>query len=631
MADILTHVFRTCAAQSGQATHASGGQSSSRSVLLVGDRGTSRSVLLLAALSAASQGRVKVLFFTRTQIQSLPRSAHTCRPALSPANLQMIKFCYPQTVEELLQQVASLHEPANTSPTAPSLIIVDRLQSFLCTQGGGGGGGGGGHQGEQSRAAHLSALLHDTAAFLTQLLERRTPGLAPCRLLASFQSEPEAGPANPGRPDPVLAVLDRYFPVQCRLERAGGYLEEVWRVILTGTTEGTDRADAPQEWQLVVSPDGLIESSFYPESKVESSTEMSLVYSLVQQRNCISCVQEEPDNVAVVRLGYSKLEPEERWPEAELRRKEPRSKRDSDEPAPPQEANSTSRGELSSMMSSRCPSSSSWQPGCRVLRVTREDWEQGAGSRWNALSCSMSQWSWGVSCHTFTPPEPSSFLEVFSSPTSSSRLSTGAALEAFGGRGGEGVSSERTSTAEGHSSEEKNAGLSHRLPLVWLSHSYGETRTLSVVADPVQFDAHTDLVARPRAQTPQHHLRARSHLLHLGYLSLAAVRRAVADLVHHAVFHVLEHRRNPGHQELTERLDEVDEQAAVVDHQTISPHIDVHLDEHLGAVEVADEPSLPVRRSLRPQRTPAAVLLPDDQRTRDQRWSSTITFHAADV
>ena len=90
MADILTHVFRTCAAQSGQATHASGGLSSSRSVLLVGDRGTSRSVLLLAALSAAPRrGRVKVLFFTRTQIQSLPRSAHTCLPALSPASLKV--------------------------------------------------------------------------------------------------------------------------------------------------------------------------------------------------------------------------------------------------------------------------------------------------------------------------------------------------------------------------------------------------------------------------------------------------------------------------------------------------------------------------------------------------------------
>ena len=81
-------------------------------------------------------------------------------------------------------------------------------------------------------------------------------------------------------------------------------------------------------------------------------------------------------------------------------------------------------------------------------------------SRWNALSCSISQWSWGVSWG-------------FSSPG----LSTGPALEAFGGRGGEGswghrLSSERTSRGEGHSSEEKKAGLSHRLPLVWPSHSY---------------------------------------------------------------------------------------------------------------------------------------------------------------
>uniref|UniRef100_A0A4W6EBY8 SWIM-type zinc finger 7 associated protein 1 n=1 Tax=Lates calcarifer TaxID=8187 RepID=A0A4W6EBY8_LATCA len=103
------------------------------------------------------------------------------------------------TVEELLQQIASLHESTNTSPTPPSLIIVDRLESFLC--GPGGGSHSGFHPGEQSCAAHLSALLCDTAAFLTQILEQRSTSSGPCRVIASFQSEVNTGqvsslPAN---------------------------------------------------------------------------------------------------------------------------------------------------------------------------------------------------------------------------------------------------------------------------------------------------------------------------------------------------------------------------------------------------------------------------------------------------
>ena len=60
-----------------------------------------------------------------------------------------------------------------------------------------------------------------------------------------------------------------------------------------------------------------------------------------------------------------------------------------------------------------------------------------------------------------------------------------------------------------------------------------------------------------------------------------------------------------------------------MDHHSVSPHLDVHLDEHLGMVEVADEQPLPLRRAVRPERTPAAVLIPDDQETREQCWSST--------
>uniref|UniRef100_A0A3P9LIU2 SWIM-type zinc finger 7 associated protein 1 n=1 Tax=Oryzias latipes TaxID=8090 RepID=A0A3P9LIU2_ORYLA len=68
---------------------------------------------------------------------------------------------------QLLLQVASLHE----SPPPPSLIVVDRLESFL--RGPAGGCSTGCFSGEQSSGARLSALLCDTAAFLTQVLEQR--------------------------------------------------------------------------------------------------------------------------------------------------------------------------------------------------------------------------------------------------------------------------------------------------------------------------------------------------------------------------------------------------------------------------------------------------------------------------
>ena len=70
-----------------------------------------------------------------------------------------------------------------------------------------------------------------------------------------------------------------------------------------------------------------------------------------------------------------------------------------------------------------------------------------------------------------------------------------------------------------------------------------------------------------------------------------------------------------------------------MDHDSISLHLDVHLDEHLGAVEVADEQPLPIGRAVRPERTPAAVLIPDDQRTRRPalELNSAFTFKSADT
>ncbi|XP_071330693.1 ATPase SWSAP1 isoform X2 [Trachinotus anak] len=243
------------------------------SALVVGDPSVSRSVLLLAAVTAASQMGMRVMFFTQTQIQSLPASLQKCVPSLGPESLKKIKFSYPRTVEELLQQMASLHESTNTTPTPPSLIIVDRLEGFLC--GPQGGSHSEFHRGEQSCAAHLSALLCDTAAFLTQVLEQRSSSSGPCRFIASFQSDVDPGQTGgePSATDPILETLDRYFKVRCTLDQDRGYeataagLQQIWHIYLSGrgiteascAKESKDRPDVAQEWQLLIFPNGLME------------------------------------------------------------------------------------------------------------------------------------------------------------------------------------------------------------------------------------------------------------------------------------------------------------------------------------------------------------------------------------
>ncbi|KAK2894269.1 ATPase SWSAP1 [Channa argus] len=263
MADILTLVFRKFMSQPGLKKSSAADPpppTDCGSTLLVGDHSISRSVMLLAAVTAASDLGVRVMFFTQTPIQSLPVSLQTCVPSLNPESLKKIKFSYPRTVEELLQQVASLHE--SMSPLPPSLIVVDRLETFLCAPGR--------HPGEQSCAAHLSALLCDTAAFFTEVLQQQSSSSAPCRVLVSFQSD--SGPVGglSSATDPVLDVLDRYFQVRCSLDQDRGYdaaaagLQELWHVYLSGTgvtddKDCEDRLGVAQEWQLSVFPSGLLE------------------------------------------------------------------------------------------------------------------------------------------------------------------------------------------------------------------------------------------------------------------------------------------------------------------------------------------------------------------------------------
>lgn len=93
MADILGVVFRRFA--SGTVTrdvifppHAEG------NTLVLGDVNISRSVLFLAAVTAATDLGLKVLFFTQTPFQSLPVSLRASIPGLKLESLKVIiKAC----------------------------------------------------------------------------------------------------------------------------------------------------------------------------------------------------------------------------------------------------------------------------------------------------------------------------------------------------------------------------------------------------------------------------------------------------------------------------------------------------------------------------------------------------------
>ncbi|KAJ0057937.1 hypothetical protein NL108_007156, partial [Boleophthalmus pectinirostris] len=176
--------------------------------------------------------------------------------------------------EELLVQVAGLHESPHSPSSLPALIIVDGLEGYLCAPAPCTSSGL--HTSEQSSAAHLSALLCDTASFFTQMLEKQGSDNAPCRLIASYHlqgnSEQKGGEVSA---DPVLDVLDRYFQLRCTLEKDRSYestsggLQQVWNIYLShlGMTktfckkEGVEgKEEQPvQEWRLLLSPDGLME------------------------------------------------------------------------------------------------------------------------------------------------------------------------------------------------------------------------------------------------------------------------------------------------------------------------------------------------------------------------------------
>lgn len=92
MTDILTLVFRTLSSQTGQNKDPSSGPPSPAprsSTLVVGEHRLSRSVLLLAAVTAASELGVRVAFFAQTQIQSLPECLQRCSAIQNPEGLKV--------------------------------------------------------------------------------------------------------------------------------------------------------------------------------------------------------------------------------------------------------------------------------------------------------------------------------------------------------------------------------------------------------------------------------------------------------------------------------------------------------------------------------------------------------------
>ncbi|XP_076844748.1 ATPase SWSAP1 [Brachyhypopomus gauderio] len=239
--------------------------------LVVGDQNITRALLLLTAVAAASELGSRAMFFTHSPIQSLPFSLQgSSGLSLKPESLKKVRFVYPKSLEELLEDVASLHELVPQAVAIPSLVIVDGLEQYVC---------GPEMQGRpqreaQSAAAHVMALLHDTAAFLTQNLEARVEAQAPCRVIVSIQPNREG--RNGGDvldPDAFLSVLERYLQVTCTLERERkGEGQNEWLLHLSGEgLQGDGEKNGPAlKWRVALQPSGVLE--MWPDSSTKEET-----------------------------------------------------------------------------------------------------------------------------------------------------------------------------------------------------------------------------------------------------------------------------------------------------------------------------------------------------------------------
>uniref|UniRef100_A0A3B3S6D2 SWIM-type zinc finger 7 associated protein 1 n=1 Tax=Paramormyrops kingsleyae TaxID=1676925 RepID=A0A3B3S6D2_9TELE len=234
MADILTVVLKQYSRESKDLKLPP--LSDYTSCVVVGEcDNLKKSLLFLTALTAASELGLKVLFLSPAPIESLPGVLQGTDFLI----WQKVKFKYPRCSAELRCEIAALHEL--DAPPPPSLIIVDGMDLYV--------GAEGGLLAAQAQSAHISALLLDTAAFLTQ---RDTA--APCYVITSFRPEQEGRTAGESpAPDPVLAVIDRYFPVRCTFTKGGTSsslgctteIKETLQVYFSGvgTRKGADSSD----------------------------------------------------------------------------------------------------------------------------------------------------------------------------------------------------------------------------------------------------------------------------------------------------------------------------------------------------------------------------------------------------
>lgn len=141
----------------------------------------------------------------------------------------------------------------------PSLLIIDGVERYFKDRP---------QQDSQSTAAHIVALLHDTATFLRARNEKcQQP---PCRVIVSYQPEGEGQGGDVYAPDSVLLVLKRYLQVRCNLHKViNGEVENAWLLYLSGPglqVEGLGNGERclGLQWRVVLQPNGTLE--FRPES-----------------------------------------------------------------------------------------------------------------------------------------------------------------------------------------------------------------------------------------------------------------------------------------------------------------------------------------------------------------------------
>ncbi|XP_058229664.1 ATPase SWSAP1 isoform X2 [Hemibagrus wyckioides] len=243
---------------------------------MVGDENITRSVLLLTAITAASELGFRVMFLTQNQIQSLPVTVQDSFTPLKPDSLKKIRFVYPKTLEDLMEDVASLHELVPETAPLPSLLIVDGVERYLCVQ-------DRPQQDCQSTAAHIVALLHDTAAFLEDRSEKSQQPA--CRVIVSYQPEWEGRGSDAFALDSILSVLERYLQVRCSLHKVlnSGEAQNEWLLYLSGPGLQVDGYGNGEkclglQWRVVMQLNGTLD--FKPENAQKEET------SQVQESEC---------------------------------------------------------------------------------------------------------------------------------------------------------------------------------------------------------------------------------------------------------------------------------------------------------------------------------------------------------